>query len=220
MKKLLAGFIVLAFIFLAGCVVAPAPYENEPTTKQNGLVWRVAPTWEHFADSEYYVYQHLQTEDFHRFWFDPARSLFGIGTETLDSGIRIYTVEEFAQRGGYHDSIRLVMVERVDSSQMYVQEEFGYQWLRLEAFSGKYAVLHGATLLTDFVFNSSGRDRSNAGDVIAVQTDNKWGLVDITGTTIIPLMFEHLVHIDDRTAFARYNGRYGILDIRQTAANF
>ena len=43
-------------------------------------------------------------------------------------------------------------------------------------------------------------------------------MIDEVGNTVIPFLFDHLFDIDGYTAFAMYNGRYGIIDVRQTEA--
>lgn len=42
---------------------------------------------------------------------------------------------------------------------------------------------------------------------------------DRNGNTKIPFVFEHALPIDNNRVFAKYNGRYGILDVRLTSAN-
>ena len=35
-------------------------------------------------------------------------------------------------------------------------------------------------------------------------------------TVIFPFIFEHFIFIDDDSAFAKYNGKYGILDVKRS----
>jgi len=46
--------------------------------------------------------------------------------------------------------------------------------------------------------------------------NGKHGLIDETGETVIPFLFDHLFNINGATAFAMYNGLYGIIDVWQT----
>ena len=55
--------------------------------------------------------------------------------------------------------------------------------------------------------------------MMAAAYDGRHGLIDETGQTIIPFLFEHIYNIDGNTAFAKYNGYYGIIDVGQTALN-
>ena len=59
---------------------------------------------------------------------------------------------------------------------------------------------------------------NSARDRLAVSLDGNWGVAEIRGDNLIPFIFEDLVFIDDNTAFAKYGGKYGILDLTRTAA--
>jgi hypothetical protein len=54
---------------------------------------------------------------------------------------------------------------------------------------------------------------------IAAVYNGKHGVINDTGDIVIPFMFDHIVSIDYDTAFVMYNGRYGIVDLRQTEKN-
>ena len=83
----------------------------------------------------------------------------------------------------------------------------------------KYAVMYNGRFITDFLFDEfnyegvAGRSR-NA--IIAMGMEGSWGLIDRNGNVALPFVFEHIVVIDNDTAFAKYNGRYGILDLRSS----
>ena len=51
-------------------------------------------------------------------------------------------------------------------------------------------------------------------NLFAVRMDGSWGAVDKNGVPILPFVFEHFIRIDGYTAFAKYNGAYGIIDLR------
>ena len=53
--------------------------------------------------------------------------------------------------------------------------------------------------------------------IIAVRQGENWGIVDSTGNTIVPFVLEHAIVIDNYTAFAKYGGLYGILQVREGA---
>ena len=118
----------------------------------------------------------------------------------------------------------LIAIEAVDSS---VREEIGGDsweawWLMPEAFSGQFALMYDRQFVTDFIFDGVGRLGGSGAvlgsdyDHIAVSMNGKWGLVNKYGNVTFDFMFENLVMIDEHTAFAKYNGAYGILDIRNS----
>ena len=82
----------------------------------------------------------------------------------------------------------------------------------------KFALTYGRTFVTDFIYSDYRYQfKSNGGvDRSAVQLNNKWGIVDIGGNTVIPFYFDDLLFIDEERAFAKYNGKYGILDVNGT----
>jgi len=49
--------------------------------------------------------------------------------------------------------------------------------------------------------------------------NGRHGLINEIGDIVIPFLFEHLFDINGATAFAMYNGLYGIIDVYQTAEN-
>jgi hypothetical protein len=85
----------------------------------------------------------------------------------------------------------------------------------------KYAVMNkNGELITDFSY--VGGSRIAKGYVAVGKTENseldeKWGLLDYDGNEIIPFVFESIEGIDEYTVFAKYEGKYGILDVRATA---
>ena len=154
--------------------------------------------------------------------YDPNLSLLGFGGIGDYSGIDLRTIDEwmalFAQWGERH---RLMMVQSVDSSLRDITEA-GSEFLSDEAHSGKFAVMTFPGFVTDFIFdggNVSG-GAVHEYDTIAMHIGDAWGLIDRNGNVAVPFIFEHIVRIDAETAFARYNGRYGILNIPLTIANF
>jgi len=86
--------------------------------------------------------------------------------------------------------------------------------------SDKYALAYGTKFVSDFIYDYSIKmiwlyrnDRDNA---IALQYNNKWGVIGKDGNALTPFIFDDLIFIDDDTAFAKYNGKYGILDVEKT----
>jgi len=54
--------------------------------------------------------------------------------------------------------------------------------------------------------------------IVAVY-NGKHGLIDKSGNIVIPFFFDHIFGINGNTAFAKYDGLYGIIDIHQTIAH-
>ena len=53
-----------------------------------------------------------------------------------------------------------------------------------------------------------------ANNIIAMRLDDKWGVIDKDGNTAVPFCFEDVLVIDEETVFAKYEGKYGILDVK------
>jgi uncharacterized protein YgiM (DUF1202 family) len=89
--------------------------------------------------------------------------------------------------------------------------EYGYE---LEAIRGKGAIANKGIFITDFIYDDGERNGSRYfNDIIAVQKDENWGIVDKNGNTIAPFVFEEAITIDNDTAFAKYEGKVGILNL-------
>ena len=81
----------------------------------------------------------------------------------------------------------------------------------------KYAFADAnGNLLTDFAFESVSQI---VGQYIAVQQGGAWGFVDLAGKEMIPFIYADAMNIDEKTAFAKYNGKYGILDVEASGAH-
>ena len=150
--------------------------------------------------------------------YDPELSLLGFGGIGDYSGIDLRPIDEwmdlFVQWG---EQYGLMMVERVDSSVRNVTS-FGSEYLSDEAYSGEFAVMYFGTFVTDFIFDGGGTLGGAVlrYDTIPMHKDGKWGMIDRDGNIAIPFVFAHILRIDENTVFARYNGRYGILDVQLT----
>ena len=181
------------------------------------------------------------------FVYDRERNLFG--HPGYDFGyhdvIGMHPLDEFAEiaNNTWLSQITdgLLAVENVDSSlRRYIERDYltyddpnfpdDLWWLTDEAYSGQFAVMYNRKLITDFIFDGGSEwwrrfpfanDGSTRGrDFIAMSKDGAWGLIDTNGNAVLSFLFENLLLIDENTAFARYNGKYGILEVRQTIANW
>ena len=155
--------------------------------------------------------------------YDPEVSLLGFGGAGDYSGMWLLPVNEWREEfPNFYEEQGLMIVQMVDSSMRNVTE-FGNEYLSDNAHSGKFAVMLKSTFITDFIFDGGSIRNVNV-DVltytIPMRIGSTWGFIDINGNVAIPFLFEHIVRIDDDSAFARYNGRYGILNIPLTIANF
>ncbi|MCL1884007.1 MAG: WG repeat-containing protein [Defluviitaleaceae bacterium] len=218
----------------------------EYTPESDMLIWIVEPTLEHdfiyhccffstdnhsgeFIDSttglivdwpQGLAFGHGPTQG----WvYDPAVSLLGFGGIGDYSGIWLLPIHEWIEEFPNIDEEQgLMIVQMVDSSMRNITE-FGNEYLSDDAHSGKFAVMLNRAFITDFIFDG-GSIRGVNIDVLSytipMYEGNTWGFIGKDGNVAIPFLFEHIVRIDDDSAFARYNGKYGILNIPLTIANF
>ena len=106
------------------------------------------------------------------------------------------------------------MIEKFDSTKVKEIEEpdWGTHDLQ-EASTYKYAVSLGTEMLSEFIYDGGEMSWRLFNDVIAVELDNRWGIIDINGNIVIPFEFEHAISIDNETAFAKLDGKVGIVQI-------
>jgi len=167
--------------------------------------------------------------------YDPMQNLFGHpgyggGYHTLVGMHPIDAFDEtmrdiFGPEGAewfVQSSNGLIVVQSVDSSQRSDCEWFEGGWdITGEGLTGKFALMYNKVLVTDFIFDAGVQMQRDFGIVnnfeyVSMRIGDQWGLVGNTGNTVLPFIFENLRIIDENTAFAKYNGRYGILDFRRT----
>jgi len=119
------------------------------------------------------------------------------------------------------------IVEMADSTQREQHEGWdgGPEWyLTQEARLGRFAIMENRKLTSGWfdAITSGAPELSNEGaldaktDLFAARQGDAWMFIDHTGKALIPFSFEHLLLIDDSTAFAKYNGSYGILNFELT----
>ena len=124
----------------------------------------------------------------------------------------------------------LIVVWEVDytmrqTRDWWLESEWTADWwyLPLEAYSGRAALMYNMQLVTDFEFDSLSSLMRPFDEPVfeffAAQIGDRWGLIDRHGNTVIPYVFSNLMLINENTAFANFNGSYGILDLNQTMAN-
>jgi len=147
--------------------------------------------------------------------YDTSINLFGVfHFDMMYESLHFFssTSEILANFPTLSNSIKLVY--EINSADIGVTEWGTYDLSG--AYTGRVAIAFGANLVTDFIFDG-GEQRSlymPDNNIVAVQQGDRWGIVDRNGNMITPFVFGHAVTIDNYTAFAMYNGRYGILDLR------
>ena len=151
---------------------------------------------------------------------DHARSLFGHSSanDPFFGSIGMFPLAQAHQRFPLVRN-NLIVVENVNSelSDYWMDPFMGSGWaLWPDAFLGEFAVMFNGQLVTGFEFNGTGRWWGLGANTIAMRRGAFWGLIDQQGNDATPFVFEHIVPIDNNTAFARIGGRYGILDISAT----
>jgi len=172
--------------------------------------------------------------------FDPTLNMLGhpiFALHGYSSYIGMHPVNEFEQAlarspidswesGFFGQASRgLIVVAAVDSTMRQALDwEPGAWALSQDAFSGKSALMYNRQLTTDFEFDSIQQlGRSEFDEPVfelhAAKIGDMWGLIDRNGNSVIPFVFSNLILIDRNTAFANFNGSYGILNLNQTMAN-
>ena len=155
-----------------------------------------------------------------RFMYDERRGLFGF--HYSDEGGHVFTMvprHEFQLTVNRPVAFRRIDIDRVRA----IVDEYGTRYYFDEAYvCDRYAIMYSGTFVTGFIYDGFDRNISHFGwnlplDTIAVRLNNRWGVLDRSGNIVIPFVFDHITYIDQNVAFAKYNGRYGILDVRRTA---
>ena len=140
--------------------------------------------------------------------FASVQNVFGVA---YSGGLTMYPAGAFP--ADFHSG--LLTAQRIDNVR---QEVAGSGWTYwLADFSGIWAVVYNQSIVTEFIFTGRNVAEGPARNAIAMQRGNVWGTINRRGNVAVPFVFEHIIHIDDNTAFARYNGLYGILDVQSTA---
>jgi hypothetical protein len=117
---------------------------------------------------------------------------------------------------------RIKAFQKIDSDKVTkYKNEWGEDSFDLTGayVSDKYAAAYGKTLLSAFIYDycKDGEEwdysNYNANNIIALILEGKWGIIDKNGNNVVPFCFEDIVLIDEKTAFAKIDGKYGILNI-------
>jgi len=151
--------------------------------------------------------------------YDEALGLFGVHHwSSTHSNAEFFSGDELLSIYPFLAS-SVNLIRGVDSTRIVIEDIEGLISLYdlSEAYTGKYAISIGVDFVTGFVFDDGeALTESRSNNIIAVQRDDYWGIIDRDGNTVVPFVLEHAITIDDYTAFARYDGRYGILYVNQS----
>jgi hypothetical protein len=149
--------------------------------------------------------------------YDPVLNLFGHRDNAYSgSDMVLEPAGKFAEH--FPEQInQLLNVLEVDST-MKEDTDWGSTTLPPNAFTGKVAAIFNGQLVSNFEFEAIGHDgwyynsqRGRVGTVMAVTNDNRFGVLDRHGDTIVPFEFDEILIIDDYTAFAKVGDFWGII---------
>ena len=148
---------------------------------------------------------------------------YGMGYHDLYGMVPLNDMETAFSAWYFNHTRTLSAVELVDSTRRSYWESQEDAWsLDEDAHLGLFALMYNHQFTTVFAFHEIRTARIiNNFEIVetlpfaAVKIDNTWGVVDVNGNIVIPYMFEDFAFIDGNTAFAKFNGAYGILDISE-----
>jgi hypothetical protein len=157
-----------------------------------------------------------------RFFFDEKKEIFVV-YRTVEGGINLsyYTIHDFSDNYIPRVPVNyLIPVRQIDSEKIIPPDQNeSEEWYDLsEAVGEKYALMYGEIFITDFIYdNYEPRGSGYAvNDLIDMQLNGKWGIIDKNGNVAIPFLFDDIEFLNDDIAFAKYGGKYGVLDLRNT----
>ncbi|MCL1803251.1 MAG: WG repeat-containing protein [Eubacteriaceae bacterium] len=211
----------------------------EPFTDANGVVWRIAPTLEYPSliycqrcdvfDNNHFNGHILNkktgqpTSKMHGghggvsyyYYFDEQRGLFGFYACSEDGASY-----EMMKRSEFFSGERLDTLyafQLIDSSNVQIGHQ-SYVRVFDDAYLGeKYALIYNNKIVSGYIYDDCHGNKAK--EFMVLGSEGKWGIVDLNGSTAIPFIFDDLYIVDDETAFGSLDGKYGIFDVLETAAN-
>ena len=165
--------------------------------------------------------------------YDEGNNLYGLyGTneEYSSAEFKMFTESSFSEflkefYWGYDMIDRLRAFRKIDSSKAVQGDSYYDEWnekyyyaydLSGAYIDNKYAIAYGTKFLTDFIYehDNSARTGSPTEDFIAAKLNGKWGVIDKTGKIAVPFLLDDIIFASGDSAFALYEGKYGILEIK------
>ena len=174
-------------------------------------------------NSVHVSYAHGYSADI--YFYDNAKKIFFIVPFNTDTD-ELLTFHKFTGFGTPEYEKLLNVVGKIDSSKIQPDEEIytpqSFPDLN-KKYIGKYAVMYDGKFVTGFIYDYAVKPRwypPNRSAYIDVIYKGKWGVLNKNGAVVIPFIFDDIEFIDHANtfAFAKYNGKYGILDVEKTAA--
>ena len=194
------------------------PYIFNVETRKFELTPEFDWVWGGRADSEF-IYDRVK--DLYGFWsanYDVAFS----GMIEKDEFLTHFGTYIRAFREVDSDKIKWYDWELSKMASFNVPDWIKYQmpddFLEEAYISDKYAIAYGTELVTEFMYDYTIEwlFKNEMEEVITVKLNGKWGAIGKHGETLAPFIFDDFIFIDNNSAFAKYNGKYGILDVRST----
>jgi len=209
----------------------------------NGIAWIVEPTFEYdhiyfcvicgyTANNYTYILDKFTGQiDRHHYghggphylvWlYDSENEMFGFFHYGWDEELRIHALNQFPTY--FSSEINtLKFVRQINSTNIIINDNdlWGKSYnLGEEYINSKYAIAYGSTLITDFIYDNP--DNLSASltykNAIPISKNGEWGFINTSGEIIIPLIFDHAASSDGDTAFVNINGKYGIIDVSNSA---
>ncbi|MCL1974694.1 MAG: SH3 domain-containing protein [Firmicutes bacterium] len=199
---------------------------------ENGFVWRVLPTFEYsnieycgacsvFGTDHYESEIDTETCEISRPWYGVCGACNQFTSYYYDEKTELF-YSYYADEGGGDfvtysremSPIYLHVFRKIDANKVVEHDSSGMVWYDLDKAytSDKYALAYSTTFLTDFIYDDYRYDGGTA-SLAEVKLNDKWGVIDKDGNTVVPFCFEEILLIDEESAFAKYNGKYGIIDV-------
>lgn len=136
------------------------------------------------------------------------------------AGLKYCTFNDFMKN---FNETRLIPIRRIDSEKIEFDNEDPSSWILDYTYIGdKYALMYGGKFISGFIYDDyeSRGSRYTVSDIIDMQSNGKFGIIDKYGKVAVPFLFDDVEFIDDNNAFVKYNGKYGVLDVRSTMIEF
>jgi hypothetical protein len=147
------------------------------------------------------------------YFYDEEMGLFArLDIYLMSGNLVLYTPEEFV-------SDALLSVRKIDLSAFEFNAEgvFNADWEDFEhLFDGNIALVRGGEFITGYIFDPQHTwwfgDLPHNG-YIPLKQGGRMGILDKDGNTVLPFMFEDVVIINEGLAFARVDGKFGVVEI-------
>ena len=157
------------------------------------------------------------------YFYDDEKNIIAVYTHNeCGGGIDYYSIDEFIINNTIYRGENWLIPIRKANFEKFILEEFDGGWVSIDKdYIGKYALFYGDKFITGFIYEDyeSRGVRHMPNDFIDMKLNGKYGIIDKTGKTAIDFIFDDIEFIDDNIAFAKYDGKYGILEFQKTIAN-